>query len=272
MPAPSLLLNNGVQIPRLGLGVYQSRPGEETYRAVRHALEVGYRHVDTARAYENERDVGRAIQESGVPREQIFITTKLWNSDHGFDATLRACAESRRKLGVEQIDLYLIHWPVAKIRGETWRAMETLLDDGACRAIGVSNYTVRHLDELLASARVVPAVNQVELSPFLHQAELMRYAREHGIALEAYGPLTQGKKLGHPKIREIASKLGRTSAQILLRWAVQHELIVIPKSVRPARIEENARIFDFSLGEAEMQILDQLDEGFRTCWDPTSVP
>jgi len=264
-------LRNGVEMPILGLGVWQSAPGEETRRAVLEALAAGYRHVDTARAYRNESDVGAAIRESGVPRGDVFVTTKVWNADHGYDRTLRAIDESLETLGMEQVDLYLVHWPVEGLRHDTWRAMERILADGKARAIGVSNYTARHLDELLARAKVPPAVDQVEFSPFLHQRALLEHCRRNGIQLEAYGPLVRGHKMDDPTLERIALEHGRTPAQVLLRWGIQHELVVIPKSVRPERIRENADLFGFALDADDMAALDGLDEGYRTSWDPTSV-
>ncbi len=269
--ASSVKLNNGTEIPRLGLGVYQSPPGKITSDAVKYAFEHGYRLVDTARIYGNEQDVGLAIRESGVRREDIFVTTKLWNSDHGYDSTLRAFEESLRRLGLKYVDLYLIHWPET-LRGESWRAMIRLLKDGKCRAIGVSNYTIKHLEELLASSDVVPAVNQVEFHPFLYQRELLDYCQRHGIQLEAYSPLTRGQRLDDPTIVDLAKKHGRTPAQDLIRWALQHSLVAIPKSVRKERIFENRRVFDFALSPDDMSALDSLNEDFRTCWDPTDQP
>jgi diketogulonate reductase-like aldo/keto reductase len=268
----TLSLPNGVEIPRLGLGVFQAAVGDETRRAVERALEVGYRHIDTAMIYQNEADVGEALRRSGVRREDVFITTKLWNSDHGYDAARRACDESLKRLGLEYLDLYLIHWPVQGLRGESWRALIKLLEEKKCRAIGVSNYTVRHLKELLESSPVVPAVNQVEMSPFLYQKELVGFCREKGIRIETYSPLTKGHRLGHPAIKRAASKYGRTPAQILIRWALQHDFIVIPKSSRRARILENSQVFDFKIDAADMETLDGLDEGLRTSWDPTNAP
>jgi diketogulonate reductase-like aldo/keto reductase len=268
----TVTLRGGVEIPRLGLGVWQSAPGEETRRAVAEALACGYRHVDTARAYRNEADVGAAIRESGVARREVFVTTKLWNADHGHDKALRAIDRSLATLGMEQVDLYLVHWPVEGLRHDTWRAMEKVLADGKARAIGVSNYTVRHLDELLARAKVPPAVNQVEFSPFLHQRALLAHCRKHGIQLEAYGPLVRGHRMDHPALVAIGREHGRTPAQVLLRWGLQHDLVVIPKSVRPERIRENADVYGFSLDAEEMAKLDALDEGYRTSWDPTDAP
>ncbi len=268
----TVTLNNGVPMPRLGLGVYRAHPGEETYRAVRAALEAGYRHVDTAKYYHNEADVGRALRDSGVPREQVFVTTKLANMDHGYDRALKACRQSLRELKLEFVDLYLVHWPVETLRGETWAAFETLLEQRLCRAIGVSNYTVRHLQEMSEYAAVTPAVDQVEFSPFLHQRPLLEECRRMGTRLEAYSPLTKGRRFDHPVVQAVAARHGRTPAQVLVRWALQHDLVVIPKSARPERIRENADVFGFELDPEDMRRLDGLDEGLRTSWDPSDVP
>lgn len=275
MSAPlkqSVTLNNALKMPVLGLGVYQSAPGPETEQAVRWALELGYRHVDTARVYRNEADVGRAIKASGIPRSDIFLTTKLWNGDQGYDSAMRALEASLGDLQTDYVDLYLVHWPLEGKRKESWRALEVLLKEGRCRSVGVSNYTERHLEELFGESSLVPAVNQVEFSPFLYQTKLLDFCMRRGVQLEAYGPLTQGKKLRHPAVAEIAAKKGRTAAQVLLRWAIQHDIVVIPKSVRRERIEENSKIFDFSLSTEEMAKLNGLNENFRTCWDPSNVP
>lgn len=265
-------LAGGVRIPALGLGVYQSRPGSETREAVKAALELGYRHVDTARVYGNERDVAKGIEESGVPRSEVFVTTKLWNSDHGYDAALRACDASLKRLGMDRVDLYLVHWPVEDLRHDTWRAMERILEEGKARAIGVSNYTIRHLDELLGRCRVPPSVNQVEFHPFLYQRDLLLHCRTHGIRLEAYAPLVKAQRMDDPVLLRVARRHRRTPAQVLVRWCLQHEAIVIPKSVHRERIRENADVFGFSLEREDMEALDGLDEGLRTSWDPTDAP
>jgi diketogulonate reductase-like aldo/keto reductase len=265
-------LRGGVAMPVFGLGVWQSAPGAQTRGAVAEALRAGYRLVDTAAAYRNEADVGAAVRESGLDREAIFVTTKVWNADHGYDRTLRALDRSLERLGLERIDLYLVHWPVEGLRGETWRAMERIHADGRARAIGVSNYTVRHLEELLATAREPPAVNQVELSPFLQQRELRAFCARHGIVVEAYGPLVRGQRMDHPAVAAVARRHGRTPAQVLLRWGLARGLVVIPKSVRAERIRENAGALGFTLDPADLAALDALDEGYRTCWDPTDVP
>ena len=257
-------LNNGIEIPRLGLGVYQSPPGEITLRAVRYALEIGYRHIDTAELYGNETDVGRAVQESGIRREDVFITTKVWNSHQGYDSTLYACAGSLRRLGLSYVDLYLIHWPVQELGDETWRAIIKLLHQGKARAIGVSNYRIRELNELLNKSDVVPAVNQVEFHPFLYQQEILWFCKNNRIQLEAYSPLTRGKRLNHPSVVEMAKKYNKTPAQVLIRWSLQHDVIVIPKSIHEARIKENSQVFDFQLEPNDMKLLDSLNENLYT--------
>jgi diketogulonate reductase-like aldo/keto reductase len=264
-------LGNGVKIPRLGLGVWRAAPGGETRRAVAAALAEGYRHIDTAAVYGNEEDVGAAVRESGIPRDQIFVTTKLWNDDQGSGAA-RAFEATLKRLGLEYVDLYLIHWPVPKLRLGSWRLLEQLQAEGRCRAIGVSNFTERHLDELLDQAQKVPAVNQVEMSPFLAQQSLRAYCAKKGIVIEAYSPLTKGRRFDHPGLQEVARRVKRTPAQVLIRWALQQDVVVLPKSVRLERIRENAAVYDFALAAADLAALDQLDEGFRTAWDPSEMP
>ncbi len=264
-------LNNGVKMPALGLGVYQSEPGDETQNAILWALEAGYRHIDTAKRYDNETDVGQAFKRGGLPRQEIFVTTKLWNDDQGYDRTLAAFDASLKRLDLDFVDLYLVHWPVPGKRLDTWKAMTRILKEGRARAIGVSNYLERHLKELFDHSDVVPAVNQIEFGPFLYQKDLLDFCRRHGVQLEAYGPLTQGKRLDHPVVVAIAARQGRTSAQVLIRWALQHDLVVIPKSVRRARIEENAGVFDFALSMQDMAELDSLNENLHTEWDPAEV-
>ena len=263
-------LNAGVEIPWLGLGVWQSARGSETYDAVRAALDAGYRHVDTAKIYGNERDVGRAIADSGVPRAEVFVTTKLWNADHGYDAAIRACQRSLEALGTSYVDLYLIHWPQPE-RHESWRALNALQREGKCHAIGVSNFTIAHLRQLMDTSPVAPAVNQVEMHPFLYQKELEAFCRAHHIQLEAYSPLAHGKRLDQPVLGRVAKKHGKSPAQVLIRWCLEHDFLVIPKSVRKDRIVENADVFDFELDGDDMGVLDGLNEDLRTCWDPTDV-
>lgn len=263
-------LNDGRAIPRLGLGVFQSEPGAETYDAVRAALDLGYRHVDTARLYANERDVGRAVKDAGV--EGVFVTTKLWNSDQGRASAKRACERSLQDLGLEAIDLYLLHWPVPGKRLASWDALVELRAEGKVRSIGVSNFTVRHLEELRAASDVVPAVNQVEMSPFLPQEELRAYCARAGIVVEAYAPLTRGVRFRHPVVRRVAAKHGVSPAQVLVRWALQQDVVALPKSVRKERIAENADVFRFALDEEDRTALGALDEALHTSWDPTDAP
>ncbi len=265
-------LNNDVRMPILGLGVYQSPPGRVTRNAVNFALRIGYRHVDTARIYGNEADVGEAVRESGVPREDLFVTTKLWNSDQGYDSTLRAFEGSLKRLGLDYLDLYLVHFPVPDVRKETWRAMETLLQKERCRAIGVSNFTIRHLEELIEESHVTPSINQVEFHPFLYQKELLKYCQNRGIQVEAYSPLARGERLKHPRIISLATKYSKTPAQLMIRWGIQHGLVVIPKSTREERIRENSQVFDFDISDDDMRSLDSLNEDLRLNWDPTNVP
>ena len=267
----TVTLNDGVAMPLLGFGTYQIPAGGRCERAVAHALKRGYRHIDTAALYGNEADVGRAVRNSGLSRDDIFVVTKLWNSDQGYDSTLRALDRSLAQLGLETVDLYLIHWPEPGKRLDSWRAMAEIRKQGRCRSIGVSNFTVKHLEELLRASGVVPSVNQVELSPFLQQRELLRYCKGKGIQLVAYCPLTRGDKLDHRVVVEIARKHDKTPAQVLLRWALQHRVAAIPKSTRNERIDENAALFDFELAGDEMAQLDRLDAGYRTCWDPSRV-
>ncbi|MDJ0346781.1 aldo/keto reductase [Streptomyces sp. H10-C2] len=266
---PDITLNDRVKIPQLGFGVFQV-PEDETARTVSHALEAGYRSIDTAAAYGNEAGVGRAIAESGLPREDLFITTKLWNDDQGYDATLSAFDTSTGKLGLDYVDLYLIHWPTpARDRYlDTWRAFEKLQAEGRIRAIGVSNFQPAHLQRLLDESGTTPAVNQIELHPQLQQAELRAFHAQHGIATEAWSPLAQGGVLDHPTVTSLAEQRGKSAAQVILRWHLQLTNIVIPKSVTPERIRQNIDIFDFQLTEDDMNAISELDEGKRTGPDP----
>ena len=270
----TLTLNNGVAIPQLGLGVYRSPNGAETFETVRYALHHGYRHVDTARIYHNEADVGAGLRASGVPREQVFITTKLWESDQGYDSAIAAYGQSLRLMGLDYIDLFLIHWPLPGKRRYSWMALETLLEEGRVRAIGVSNYLVRHLEELLGHARYTPAVNQIELSPYNYEQRrpTLELCAAQGIAIEAYSPLTKGRKLGDPRLAEIGAGHGVTPAQVLIRWGLQKGAVVLVKSNRPERIRQNADVYDLALSAAEMARLDTFNENLATGWDPTNEP
>jgi diketogulonate reductase-like aldo/keto reductase len=258
------VLNNGVEIPLLGLGVYQSPPGQTTENAVRYALMIGYRLIDTARLYGNEEDVGRALRKSGVSRDDVFITTKVWNSDQGYESTLQACNKSLKRLGLSYLDLYLIHWPVPEVSEETWKAMVTLLREQKIRAIGVSNYDIDDLSQLMHSSDVLPAVDQVEFHPFLYQERLLRFCEKNRIQMEAYSPLTRGMRINHPTIVAVANKYRKTPAQVLIRWSLQHGLVVIPKSIQEDRILENSRVFDFRLEPEDMKLFDSLNENLRT--------
>ncbi|WP_061241839.1 aldo/keto reductase [Leptospira interrogans] len=267
----TIMLNNGISMPILGLGVWKTKSGKECKEAVLNALEAGYRHIDTARIYDNEVDVGQAIRESGIPRKEIFITTKLWNADQGSDKTRKALENSLDRLGIDFVDLYLIHFPVTSKRMDSWKELEKLYHDKLCKAIGVSNYTIIHLTELLKNSQITPAVNQVEFHPFLNQIHLLEYCKKHKIQLEAYSPLAHGQKIEDPTIAKIAQKYDKTPAQILIRWAIEQKIVVIPKSIKKERIIENSKVFDFTISEEDMKILNSLDEDFRTCWDPSEV-
>jgi diketogulonate reductase-like aldo/keto reductase len=242
-------------MPVLGLGVWQMAAGSETEQAVEYALEVGYRHIDTASLYRNEQSVGAALKRSGLPRDEVFITTKL----AGHPSAARALAKSLRRLNLDYVDLYLIHWPIPLLSGRHWRQFESLQERGLTREIGVSNFGINQLESLRQQAPWPPTVNQVQFSPYHYRRELLDYCQEHGIVLEAYSPLARGQGLHDPTITDLAERLGRTPAQVMLRWAIQHQAIVIPKSTHKERISANGRVFDFALSDADMQTLDELD-------------
>jgi len=267
---PSLVMNNGLHIPQVGFGVFLVPP-EETKQAVAEALKAGYRLIDTAQGYRNEEGVGAAIAESDLSRDELFITTKLTNSQHGYDTTLAAFDGSMEKLGIDGLDLFLIHWPLPMFDEyvETWRAFEKLLADGRVRSIGVSNFEIPHLERLFAETDVTPAVNQIELHPEFPQEELREFHQEHGILTESWGPLGQGKGLlENPHIVEVARRKGRTPAQVVLRWHVQLGCVVIPKSVHPDRIQENIDLFDFELDDGDMAEISKVRTGQRLGADP----
>ncbi len=261
---PSITLHDGVKVPQLGFGVFQVPP-EETQSVVELALDAGYRHIDTAAAYRNEAGVGAALAASGLPREEAFVTTKLWNSQQGYDATLEAFDASLGRLGFEYVDLYLIHWPVPSEDRfvDTWRAFERILEEGHARTIGVSNFRIEDLERLNAETDTRPTVNPVELHPRHQQAELRAWHADHGVATEAWSPLAQGGLLDDETIGEVASNHGKTPAQAILRWHIQLGNVVIPKSVTPARIRENLELFDFELSDEEMSSFAALDDGKR---------
>ena len=262
---PTVTLNNGVEIPQLGFGVFQI-PEDETTAAVSAALETGYRHIDTAAAYGNEAGVGRALADSGLSRDELFITTKVWNSDQGYDATLRAFDTSLAALGLDRLDLYLIHWPTPArdLYADTWRALERLVEEGRLRAAGVSNFQPAHLQRLLDGSSLVPTINQIELHPGLQQSELRAFHAEHGIATEAWSPLAQGAVLDDEAITSIAGRTGESPAQVVLRWHLQLGNVVIPKSVTPSRIRENFEVFDFELTDEDMSTIAGADRDLRT--------
>jgi diketogulonate reductase-like aldo/keto reductase len=269
----AVTLANGVAMPWLGLGTWRSAEGAEVEAAVRTALAVGYRHIDTAAVYRNETGVGRAIRESGVPREEIFLTTKVWNDAQreGPEAVRRAFDDSLAKLGVDTIDLYLVHWPVAGRWMDTWRVLEDLYEQGRCRAIGVSNFLVHHLEEMLPECRVRPMVDQVEFHPWLVQPELLALCEREGIRHEAWSPLMQGRFTELEPLADIAARVGRTPAQVLLRWNLQKGSVTIPKSVTPQRIRENAGILDFELAAEDVARIDGLDRGQRIGPHPDEI-
>ncbi|MCR8986491.1 aldo/keto reductase [Brevibacillus laterosporus] len=260
-------LANGVVKPWLGLGVYKAEDGAEVEQAIRLALEAGYRSIDTAAIYENEAGVGKAIRDSKIPREEIFVTTKVWNTEQGYESTLQAFDTSLQKLGLDYIDLYLVHWPVPGKYKETWRALETLYKKGLVRSIGVSNFHIHHLEDLLSVCEVKPMLNQIEMHPYLIQKELRQYCEQHGIYVEAWRPLMRGN-LEVPLVQEMAERYQKTPAQIVLRWDLQHNVLVIPKSVKKERIIENAGLFDFELTDADMALLDGLNRDQRFGPDP----
>ncbi|WP_298831752.1 aldo/keto reductase [uncultured Planococcus sp.] len=265
-------LHNGVKMPWFGLGVFKVSEGAEVIDAVRTAIANGYRSIDTAAAYGNEEGVGQGIREgmkeAGISREELFITSKVWNSDLGYESTMAAYETSLKNLGLDYLDLYLIHWPVEGKYKEAWRALETLYKDGRVKAIGVSNFHVHHLEELLKDAEITPMINQVEFHPHLTQEELRSFCKEHDIQLEAWSPLMQGKLLDHPLLVEIAAKTEKTVAQVILRWDLQNGVVTIPKSIKEARIIQNSQIFDFELTEDDMERISALNENQRVGPDP----
>lgn len=267
------MLNTGAMMPPIGFGTWKILLNRHTKKAVLEALAAGYRLIDTARIYGNEKGVGAAVRESGLARKDIFVTTKLWNDDQGYDRALKAFDASMQKLGLDYVDLYLIHWPVSGKRHDSWKALRHIHQGGRAHSIGVSNFTIKHLEELMATSDVVPAVNQIEFHPFLYeeQQSLLEFCNRHKIVVEAYSPLAHGKRLHNRVIGDIAKKLGKTNAQIMLRWCIQKGTVPLPKSTTPKHIRQNIDIFDFELSEADVQTIDGLSDGTRTCWDPTKI-
>ncbi|XP_035994031.1 glyoxal reductase isoform X2 [Fundulus heteroclitus] len=278
LSGPTVQLSNGLEIPILGLGT--SHMGGYSHDAIVYALtECGIRHLDTAKRYGCEEKLGEAIKESGLLRGDLWLTNKLWPGDYGYKAAKKACLDSCMAMGVEYFDLYLMHWPEAlkpgcsnrAIRAETWRALEDLYKEGICRAIGVSNFLVRHLEQLKEDCSVVPHVNQVEYHPFQQPNRLLEYCRKHWIVFEGYSPLAKGQVLSSPVVQQISKKHGRTSAQICIRWSIQNGVVTIPKSVTKSRIQENCQVFGFQLDEEDMAALGNLHDGRHVTWDPTNV-
>ena len=268
-----ITLNNGIRTPQLGFGVWKV-PNDDAANAVTQALEAGYRLIDTAMIYRNEEGVGEALAKTDIPREELFITTKVWNADQGYETTLKAFDDSLEKLGLEYVDLYLIHWPTPKYDTyvDTYRALEKIYNDGRAKAIGVCNFEIEHLKRIMDECEIVPAVNQVECHPYLQQKELKAFCKEHGIYLEAYSPLMNGNKvLGDEVIKELAEQYGKTPAQIILRWQLQTDVIVIPKTVTPSRMKENIDLFDFELSDAHMDKIASLDRHERINKDPREM-
>ncbi|XP_077061002.1 putative oxidoreductase ZK1290.5 isoform X2 [Siphateles boraxobius] len=278
LSCPTVRLSNGLNIPILGLGT--SHNGGYSHEAVLYALqECGIRHIDTAKRYGCEEALGKAVADSAVPREELWLTTKLWPGDYGYQSTKQACRDSCARLGVDYLDLYLMHWPDCmvpglssrEVRAETWRALEELYDEGLCRAIGVSNFLIRHLNELKDCGGIVPHVNQVEFHPFQRPLELVEYCRKEDIVFEGYCPLAKGQALTHPEIMKLALKYGRSASQICIRWSIQNGVVTIPKSTKPDRIHENCQVFGFRLDDSDMAALSLLHDGRHVSWDPTHV-
>ena len=265
-------LNDGMTMPLFGLGVWRLESGKETRDAVSYALGLGYKHIDTASMYNNEEDVGVAIQESSLPREKLFITTKVNSSELGYDSTLEACERSLKKLKLTYLDLFLIHKPVEGYRQNTWKALEKLKHESICRSIGVSNFSPKHLNEIFKICEFIPAVNQIEMNPFLAQKNISEFCRSKNIHITGYCPLARTEKSNDPTLVNIANECGKTWAQVMVRWGLQKQLTTIPKSANSERIRENSDVFCFELNEKQMQRLDDLDEGFRLRPDPNQLP
>lgn len=265
-------LNNGIKMPLLGAGTYRAGEDSQAQQTVRWAIELGYRSIDTASVYENETSVGQAIADSDVPREELFVTSKVWNDDQGYDETLRAFDASLQRLQMDYLDLYLIHWPVRGKIHDTWRALETILHEGRATAIGVSNFLQQHLEELLEQARTKPAVNQIEFHPRLQQPQLIDFCRQHAIQIEAWSPLMKGKVFEMPELKRIGDQYGKSAGQVTLRWQIQRGIATIPKSVKRERLQANADIFDFVLNDDDVQAINALDQNYRVGPDPHTFP
>ena len=267
---PYTTLNNGIQMPLLGLGVYDMY-NEEAEAAIEHALRTGYRLIDTATLYRNEKEVGNAIKKSGINRQEIFLTTKVANNEQGYDSTLKAFDKSLKLLQQDYVDLYLVHWPVKEKRKDTWKALEKLYTDKRVKAIGVANYLIPFLYELETYANITPALNQIEFTPWLFAKDVLAFCKEKSIQLQSYSPITRGKKFGDERLQQLCKKYDKTPAQIILRWNIEHAVSTIPKSANPLRIEENFNIFDFSLSKEDVALIDSFNENFRICENPMDM-
>ncbi|PGZ92235.1 aldo/keto reductase [Bacillus sp. AFS029533] len=267
----TVTLHNGVKMPRLGLGVFKVSEGEEVVESVKAAIRNGYISIDTAAIYKNEEGVGQAIKESGIAREELFVTSKVWNSDQGYETTLQAFETSLNLLGLDYLDLYLIHWPGVDKYKDTWKALEKLYKDGRVRAIDVSNFQIHHLQDLMSDCEIKPMVNQVEFHPHLTQKELLAFCKNEGIQMEAWSPLKQGQLLEEPVLTKIAQKYNKSVAQVILRWDLQHDVVTIPKSIKEHRIVENANIFDFELTQEDMENIDSLNQDSRAGSHPDTM-
>ena len=272
MNVPNIKLNNGKKIPQAGLGLWLNQNKDECKKSVKEALEAGYRHFDTAQIYENEEFVGEALKESGVDRKELFITTKIWNDNLWWEGFDESFDESLKKLQTDYVDLLLIHFPVTEERRPAWYKMEEKYKAGKTKSIGVSNYMIHHLEELIKECKIKPVVNQVELHVFLQQPKLVEYCQANDIAVEAYAPLAHGYGLDEPVLQSIAQKYGKSTAQIMIRWCIENDTIALPKSTHEKRIKENINVFDFELDKEDLSRIKGLEKNFRTCWDPTHVP
>lgn len=272
MPVPSLKLNNGQSIPQIGLGLWKNKKEQECKDSVKVALDVGYRHFDSAQAYKNEKFLGEAIKTSGIKRQDLFITTKIWNGNLDGNDIIPSFEESLQKLQIDYVDLLLIHFPVTEYRRPAWRKMAEIYKTGRAKSVGVSNYMINHLKELLSESELKPAVNQIELHVFLQQPELVKFCQQNDILVEAYSPLAHGESLGDPVLAKIAKKHDKTPPQVMIRWCIEIGTVPLPKSVHPDYIKSNIEVFDFKLDDQDMAEIAKLERNLRTCWDPTHVP
>jgi|APTNR8051073442_1049403.scaffolds.fasta_scaffold30642_1 diketogulonate reductase-like aldo/keto reductase len=268
---PEIKLNSGTSIPQVGFGLWKVQDEDECKTSIENAIESGYRHFDSAQIYGNEKFLGEVLDASDISRDEVFITTKLWNENQADEVSLSSFEKSLENLKTDYVDLFLIHFPVSETRELAWKTLEKIFESGKAKAVGVSNYTISHLEKLLANCEIVPAVNQVELHVFLQQRELREYCDEKGIIIEAYSPLAHGNGLDNAELIDIGDQYEKSSAQVMLRWCVQNNLVVLPKSVTKERISSNIDIYDFELSASDLDRIEKLEKNFRTCWDPTDV-